>query len=112
MLFRSVVAPGGEGAAAEHVAQRVDAPGDVLQHRDAHQPRPQQGGQGGAPGAANQPPGAERQGEGQRAEGGNAAETARMAGSASMSGAYRAGGVGSSRSTIHAMMPITDSLSQ
>ena len=30
---------------------------------------------------------------------GNAAETARMAGSATMSGAYRAGGVGSSRSS-------------
>ena len=29
----AVVAPGGEGAGADHVAQRVDAPGDVLQHR-------------------------------------------------------------------------------
>jgi len=46
----TVVAAGGERAAAEHAAQRVDAPGDMLQHGDAHQPRPQQRGQGGAPG--------------------------------------------------------------
>jgi hypothetical protein len=46
------------------------APGDVLQHGDADQSRPQQGGKGGAPGAASEPPGTERQREGHRAQGG------------------------------------------
>jgi hypothetical protein len=41
----AVVAASGEGAGADHVAQRVDAPGDVLKQGDADQSGPQQGGQ-------------------------------------------------------------------
>jgi len=59
---RAVVAAGGEGAGADHVAQRVDAPRDVLQQGDADQPGPQQGGQRAMP-AADRPAHAEWQPE-------------------------------------------------
>jgi hypothetical protein len=39
----AVVETGGEGAGAEHVTQRVDAPGDVLEEGDTARPRHQHG---------------------------------------------------------------------
>ena len=75
----AVVAPGSEGAGADHVAQRVDAPGDVLQQGDADQSGPQQGGQ-----CAGQPPIAQPTPNGNPSDtahrAGNAAETARWQG--------------------------------
>src|SRR5690606_23945061 len=42
---RAVVASGLEGPGADDVAHGVDAPGDVLEQRDADQSRPEEGGQ-------------------------------------------------------------------
>ena len=66
----AVVAASSEGAGADHVAQRVDAPGDVLQQGDADQSGPQQGGQCGVPAAADRPAQGERHPERHDAQGG------------------------------------------
>ena len=65
----AVVAASSEGAGADHMAQRVDAPGDVLQQGDADQSGPQQGGQRGVPATADGPAQGERQPERQDAPG-------------------------------------------
>jgi hypothetical protein len=83
----AVAAAGRERAGADHMAQRVDAPGDVLQHGDADQSGPQQGGQRSVPAAADRQPAANGSPSETAHKAGNAAEIARMAGSAAMSGA-------------------------
>jgi hypothetical protein len=44
----------GEGAIADHVADRVDRPGDVVQDRDAHESGPEQRGERTPPGHGDQ----------------------------------------------------------
>src|SRR6202050_1018183 len=65
-----VVTASSERTVADHVAQRVDAPGDVLKQGDTDQPGPQQSGQGGVPATADSPAGGERQPERHGAQGG------------------------------------------
>src|SRR5579883_2337325 len=60
----AVVAAGGERTGAQHVAQRVHAPGDVLEQAHAYEPGPDQRGERGVPGAADGQSGEERQREG------------------------------------------------
>src|ERR1700721_2375417 len=59
----AVVTAGSEGAGADHVAERGDAPGPVLQQGGADQSGPQQGGQRGVPATADGPARGERQPE-------------------------------------------------
>lgn len=63
-----VVTPGAERPLADHVAEGVHAPGDVVEQGDADESRPQQGGQRVHPGPADEPARYERQGEGEDAQ--------------------------------------------
>lgn len=82
-----VVAPGAERALTDQVTERVHAPGDVVEQRDAHKSRPQQGGYAVHPRTADGPAHRERQASVRTHSAGKARATARVSRSARRSGA-------------------------